>query len=213
MFKNYIVNTFTNIIYKKTIVFSLTCHKSPECVIDLIENIIICFRRFNIYILISTTEPINNAIQSKINNKIVRITSIRDPNKNIWGNIELFNEHMNNVEYLIKNNITYDYFWFVSSNEMFIRDILPFYLENVVIKKPKEYNYKYNTEEVNNYYNNLKENTDNNVWWYNNIIQDDNLINIYIKEKIILDAGPHEGMVLGKEFIEEIYNFYINKIR
>jgi len=68
---------------KKTIVFSLTCHENIDCIIDLINNIYKCFEDFNIYILISTTENINNQLLRLNLNKNIIIVIVRDNRHNI----------------------------------------------------------------------------------------------------------------------------------
>ena len=133
------------------IIFSLTAHESIECLYDLISNIQKCFINYNITILLSITERLNNNFNNKYD--FVKIVTIRDNNFSIWGNINLFHQHMLNIEYICKNNIKYDFFWIVASNEMFIKIVPPDFIDNNVIKIISKKNNDDN--EYNTYYNDL----------------------------------------------------------
>jgi hypothetical protein len=190
---------------KKTIVFSLTCHENIDCIIDLINNIYKCFEDFNIYILISTNENINNQlIKLKLNKNII-VVSVRDNNHNIWGNIDLFYQHIKNINYLKNNNINYDYFWFIASNEYFIKKVNLKFLQTNIIK-----NYQKKelcTEEVNIFYNNFLLN--NHEWdWFNKMKLDTYTINILKENNIILYSGRHESLVLPNNLALEIADIY-----
>jgi hypothetical protein len=189
----------------KTIVFSLTCHENIDCIIDLINNIYKCFEDFNVYILISTTENINyQLIKLKLNKNTI-IVSVRDNNHNIWGNIDLFYQHIKNINYLKNNNINYDYFWFIASNEYFIKKVNLKFLQTNIIK-----NYQKKelcTEEVNIFYNNFLLN--NHEWgWFNKMKLDTYTINILKENNIILYSGRHESLVLPNNLALEIADIY-----
>lgn len=191
---------------KKTIVFSLTCHENIDCVVDLINNIYKCFEDFNVYILISTNETINKELLKLKLNKNIIIVSIRNNNHNIWGNIDLFYQHIKNIKYLKTNNIDYDYFWFLASNEYFIKKVNLKFLESNVIKNYKKK--ELSTDEVNIFYDNFLLN--NHEWyWFNFIKLDTYTINILKKNNIILHGGRHESLVLPANLALEIADIYI----
>jgi len=203
----YCKEQFYNIFKKEKIVFSLTCHESPDCVIDLIENIYKCFELFDIYILISTTNKINEELQTKINKyKNIKIVSIRDYNINIWGNIALFNQHILNMKYLFDNNINYDYFWFIVSNELFIKKMNPNNLKNIIIDCTIKNNFS--IKEIDTYYNDFLAKKTYDWSWYQFIKEDTYLIDTFKKEKIKIFPNTHEGLVLSKKLTDEIYNKY-----
>lgn len=191
---------------KEKIVFSLTCHESPDCVIDLIENIKKCFIHFNVLILISCTDNINDEL-SKLINKFdyVKIVTIRDHKNNIWGNIDLFHQHMLNVDYLIKNNIDYNYFWLLASNEYFFKIVEPEHLyNNMMIVEDK---IELSNDEVNKFYDDFL-NKSSDWYWLNYMKMDTYTVNILKENKIILDGMQHEGLVLIKNIAEEIFKKY-----
>jgi hypothetical protein len=190
---------------KKTIVFSLTCHENIDCIIDLINNIYKCFDGFNIYILISTTETINGQLVKLNLDKNIIIVSVRDDKHSIWGNIDLFYQHVKNMMYLKNNNINYDYFWFIASNEFFIKKVNSEFIENNVIK-----NYtrkELSNEEVKIFYDNFY--ITNPEWhWYNSLKLDTYTINVLKENNIILQNGRHESLVIPSELALEIAEFY-----
>ena len=138
----------------KKICFSLLCHESNDCFLDLIQNIIYFSSNFNILILVSCTNLFYNQIKEiiKIYNNI-HIVTIRDDNLSIWGNVELFNQHTLNMKYLINNNIIFDYFWYMASNELFLKHITEEHLNKYAINKNncelKFVDGEYNNEIVN----------------------------------------------------------------
>jgi len=157
----------------KKIIFSFTCHESIECILDLFSNIDSFFGDFDTLILVSTNEKINEELQHVKNDKIV-ITSVRKNNLNIWGNIELFNQHIINAKYLMENNIEFNYFWFLSSNEMFIKKVTPKFLDKNMIKLQS-------AETENNgyddYFNSF--NFDIGWWWWNKFKNDEYAVNFF----------------------------------
>jgi hypothetical protein len=190
---------------KKTIVFSLTCHENIDSIIDLINNIYKCFEDFNIYILISTNETINSQIIKLNLNKSIIIVSVRDNSHSIWGNIDLFYQHIKNIIYLKNNNIKYDYFWFIASNELFIKKINSKFLENNVIKNYTKK--ELSNDEVKNFYDYFLKN--NHEWyWYNFLKFDSYTINTLKENNIILQYGRHESLVIPSHLALEIAEFY-----
>jgi hypothetical protein len=190
---------------KKTIVFSLTCHENIDCIIDLINNINKCFEDFNIYILISTNETINSQIIKLNLSKNIIIVSVRDNRHNIWANIDLFYQHIKNIIYLKNNNIRYDYFWFIASNEYFIKKINSKFLENNIIKNYTKK--ELSNDEVKNFYDYFLKNS--HEWhWYNILKFDNYTINILKENNIILQYGRHESLVIPSHLALEIAEFY-----
>lgn len=192
---------------EKSIVFSLTCHENVDCVIDLINNIYKNFDDFNIYILISTIENIFNELKKANLNKNIIIVSVRNNDHNIWGNHDLLYQHIKNIKYLNENNIKYDYFWFVASNEYFIKKINLNFLENNIIKNYEKRNLS--NKQVSNYYDDFNKNCETWDWtWYKDIKKDEHTVNIFKENNIIIYYGPHEGLVLPYELAEEIATMY-----
>ncbi len=194
---------------KEKIVFSLTCHENVDCVIDLIENIKKCFSNFLISILISCTNNIYNELYLIIEQKynFCKIITVRDIRFSIWGNIHLLHQHMLNMKILIENNIKYDYFWFISSNEYFFKIVTPEHLKKYVIS-PKEPNH-FTQQDISEYYDTLF--NKHHEWvWYKHIQKDTYLLKKFKENFIKIYNSPHEGTVLPYHIVNELYSFYLS---
>jgi hypothetical protein len=192
----------------KRIIFSITCHENYECLLDLIINIKFFSRFFDSYILLSLTEDLIDNININIlNNYNVRIVSIRPSDSTIWGKIDLFHQHIVNHKYTFENNIDYDYFWFVASNEYFIKHITEeFLLKNTI--KSKNENYLSSKTEYERYFLDFM-NTKQKGWhWYEELKKDKYTIDIFNKNKLYVSHMQHEGVVLQHSLMNELYDFY-----
>lgn len=199
---------------KTTIVFSLTCHECPVCVSDLICNINHCFPDFNNIILISTTESMEPKLMSEFDKnsdkqffKNVKIVTVRDDNKSIWGNIELFQQHVYNMKFIIDNDVQCDYFWFTASNEYFFKKVDASIFNNINSCKRKT---QYSEEDINGYYDEyVKERQDSSEWWGHSVIRKStHFINAMKESKMKIHVEFHESIILSKEMMEEIYYKY-----
>jgi hypothetical protein len=186
------------------IIFSLNAHENLECLHDLLINIKKCFIHYDILILLSITENLYDETLKTYD--FVKCVTIRDNNSSIWGNIDLFNQHILNMKYIYDNHITYDYFWFVASNEMFIKIIPPDFLNNysIKIKNKKEKN---NDMNYDIYFNNFMKNT-HKWYWFNAAKKDKNFMNYIYANKFVLHYYQHEGLVLSSDIVLEILNEY-----
>lgn len=197
---------------KPTIVFSLTCHECDICVYDLILNIQKNFNNnFNIILLISISDALldgfNSTIKSK-QNKIkenIRIVTVRDSAEKMWGHMNLFHHHMLNVKYTIDNQIDYNYFWLVASNEMFIKKVTMKDIE--FIHKYQKLTNKYSDKEIEDFYYDYEKHT---TGWDPEIVKNQHMISVFKKNKMKIQIYQHEGLVLPKSLMEEIYRFYID---
>jgi hypothetical protein len=188
---------------KYDIIFGLTCHENILCVKDLIDNIN-KFCKLPHLILISCTNNLYEDIL-KLNYENIIITNIRDIKYSIWGHIDLFYQHIINMEYLIKNNINYTYYWFLASNELFIKPIKLEFIEKNMFKIIK--NRHVTDEEYNIWYNNFINNK--NDWrWFMNLKRDIYSLKFFKENKMFTRGMQHEGLVLDNNMINEIYNVY-----
>jgi hypothetical protein len=185
------------------IIFSLTAHENLECLIDLLINIKKCFVHYEILILLSLTEYLYNEKLQTFD--YVKCVTIRKQELPIWGNIELFNQHILNIKYIYDNSINYDFFWMVASNEMFIKIIPPDFLDNNSIKIIHK---KEPIDEI-NYDIYFKDIMNNQQWYWTDLAKKDTYFMDYIyKSKFILHFCQHEGLVLSCNIILEIFNEY-----
>ena len=190
----------------KTIIFSLLCHENLDCIKDLILNIKLNFYFFKSYILISSKELIYSLRDNYNFDETIILVNVRG-DINIWGKVDIFYKHVMHMKYLYDNNIQFDYFWFLASNEYFIKNITNEFLENNIIKiygdKPYDNNYD-------NYYNNFINSRDDWIW-YNEIRKDDNTMNIFKENKLYFHNIIHESIVLNNSLIYEIMKFFLDK--
>ena len=188
----------------KKIIVSLTAHENLECLVDLLINIKKSFIHYEILILLSLTENLYN--ENLLTFDYVKCVTIRKQDISMWGNIELFNQHILNIKYIYDNSINYDFFWMVASNEMFIKIIPPDFLDNNSIKI---INKKQPNDDINYdiYFKNLM-NNEASWYWINLAKKDSYFMNYIYKNKFILDGCQHEGMALSCDIVLEIFNEY-----
>ena len=215
------------------IILSLTAHECIESLCDLLDNIKTCFIHYDILVLISITENLNCDILKKYD--FCKIVTIRKIEPTIWGNIDLFQQHIINIKYLYDNNIKFDYFWFVASNELFIKIIPPDFLEKNSIKiidkkeplNKQDYDIYYkdlimnifliNVLSFEYFKNNSLTLTDKeknkyceiDKWmWTKDILKDTYFMNYLYKNNFIVTYARHESMILNHEIVLEIFNEY-----
>lgn len=187
------------------IIFSMTAHESVDCLHDLIVNIKKAFVHHDICILLSLTQWLNDSFNNSY--EFVKIVTVRDNNLPIWGNLNLFQQHILNMGYLIANNIEYDFFWFVCSNEMFIKVVPEDYMVNSALKiidvKPQLSDQEYEI-----YYNQFI--TSQHSWmWIEYMKKDEHMMHYLRENKFMLHSMGHEGMVLPYHLVSEIYTEYV----
>jgi hypothetical protein len=189
------------------IIISLTAHEEIECLYDLLDNIKKCFIHYDILVLLSLQENLYTLFNKTYD--FVKIVTIRPCGFLMWGNINLFNQHMLNLKYTLENNISYDYFWFAASNEMFIKIIPPDFVENNTIKivSKKE---KIDDTEYETYFKNLLNNQYTEWMWLNRCNKDKNFTDYIYKNKCKVYGGIHEGLVLPCTIMLEIFEEYTN---
>lgn len=192
----------------KTFIISVLFHENIKTVMVYLMNVLYCFRNYNIYILISCNEHIYYFLNRTELPKNIIIVTHRDDNIPIWGNVNLFDQHVKNYIYLKENNINYDYFWFSASNDVFIKTIDE-HIEDNIIRTPDILN-EMTDDKTYDFYRDFLHNS---TWaWYLKLIKDTNTINTFINNKIIVKCNEIEGLVLRNNLSEEIFSFYIENL-
>jgi hypothetical protein len=191
----------------KTIIFSLTCHESIECVIDLIENVIFFNPYFKSLFLISTTESLyKEFVDKKILTDNIIIVTIREDNMRVWGHLNLFNQHCLNLKYIFDNNIEFKYFTLLASNQYFIKNITPEKMEDVCHTIISQY--EDNITNFNDYWDDLIQNRKQG--WETVLFSDIPTIDYFIKNKIKYFKFQHEGCVLDYKSSKIIKDAYFD---
>ena len=193
----------------ETFVLSVLFHEEITTVINYLINVLFFFKKYNVIILISCNEFISNFLKkTKLPPNII-VVSERPDNIEIWGNVNLFEQHVKNYLYLKNNNLNFDYFWFSASNDVFIKEIDENIKKHIVYYN-KEESITLDIEEVNNFY---KEFTINPGWFaYVNMLKDTHTIKAFIENKIIVKCNEIEGLILSNKITEEVFDFYIHNI-
>jgi hypothetical protein len=188
------------------IIFSITAHESVDCLHDLIVNIKKAFVHYDICMLLSLNQSLNAVFDNTY--EFVKIITVRNDNLPMWGNINLFQQHILNMEHLIANNIEYDFFWFVASNEMFIKVVPEDYMDKYSLKII-DVNPPLSDQEYEMYYNKLI--TDRHDWMWIEYLKHDKHMMQYLHENkfIVQTTHHHEGMVLPYHLVSEIHNEYV----
>jgi len=186
------------------IILSLTAHENIKCLYDLIDNIKKAFKNYDILILLSLTQSLYNVFNNIYD--FVKIVTNRPDNLRIHTNINLFYQHILNMKYIYENNIKYDYFWFVASNEMFIKIIPPDFIDVYGLKIIDEKK-PINDIDYNIYYHKFIKDSLKCVH-LSKCIKDTHFIDYLYKNKFILYWHQHEGLVLESSLVLKIFNEY-----
>jgi hypothetical protein len=191
-----------------TFVISVLFHENINSVMIYLMNVLYFFKNYKVYILISCNEFIYYFLNKTTLPDNIIVVTHRDNNMPIWGNVNLFDQHVKNYIYLKENNIEYDYFWFSASNDVFIK-MIDEHLEQNILKKPLIRN-DFTKEYINEFYEDF---LNNSTWaWYVRLIQDKHLVNTFMDNNIIVKCNEIEGLVLHTELTTEVFDFYINNI-
>lgn len=191
----------------KTFVLSVLFHEEISTVMLYLMNALFYFKDYNLLILISCNNFIFNLLNKTNLPENIIIVTERPDDMPIWGNVNLFEQHIKNYLYLKENKINYDYFWFSASNDVFIKNIDNLLEENIITCQQKTI---LTEEEITNFYNDFLVNS---TWsWYLKLIEDKNTINTFIENKIIVKCNEIEGLVLPKNITEEVLDFYVENL-
>ncbi len=201
---------------KKTIAVTINAHESEECLLQLLENIMNYFDDFDIVFVISITENIYKPFLKLINEKNAHnihhyITTIRPLSIPFWGHQNLFHSHMLNLNYLITNNISFDYFLFVDSNELYIKPIPKTLVESMDHYKKLE-NSKYKNIDLDDYWNDYKEYKINRKWcWTKFTLKDSYFSEVFQRNKMKVKHQYNNGTILPKNIIVDIFELYMKE--
>jgi hypothetical protein len=176
------------------LIYSITCHESPDCVIDLLRNI----RYFNKDIKYLVIIQINNNLYNyftKNPNLLLEFSEliINDyVNNNTLHTYDLIEAHCKNFEKV--KDINFKYFCLLSSNCLFKKEITKDFLDNLYIKQEKS------KEEI---ITETKVKGAQLVNFEKNTL----LSELFKKQKAPLFIYQHESALYKKEIFDYIYNY------
>jgi hypothetical protein len=181
------------------IVYSLTVHESPECVLDLIKNIIFFNKDLKICIVIHT----NNVMYEEL--KDLKLTNIFINPSHFdkkLANVTIFKAHIENFLFSKQLDIYFKYFIPIASNCYFHKELKLEYIETLLKKFEPA----------------IKGTDYNNGWdWWPSIFKNKKIIEILNQEKCVdLFISEHEGQVHTYDSISYIsdtiikYNIFEN---
>lgn len=182
------------------IVYSITFHEQPICMLDLLLNILIHNHLNTILIICSVNENMLLGIKNiKFPSNIIISPTIRPANAGMLWNTNLFAAHMNNLEYIQKKNIQFNYFCTLASNEMFIKDIDINIIKNNIILKKKEFKRSQPMKILDKL----------NSWvHYKPFMQNLNICSFFITNGFEPFALQHEGLILPQNVMYDILKLY-----
>jgi len=201
----------------ETIVISVLFHECLPCVIDYIKNTFFYFKNYNIKILISCNELMNSLIQHLLNNQLTNISNhviivnSRPNDMPIWGNVNLFEQHILNYMYCKNNDVNFDYFWFSASNDIFIKDIDLEYMKDNIVSKANLTRQTMVKKDIDIFYNTFISNP-NLCGWFKRMLLDKNTVTTLYNNNIVIKCNEMEGLVLDKDIANEAFDFYINNL-
>lgn len=107
------------------IVFSITAHENAVCLSDLLSNLVWFAVKGGIYpyVCVSLTYAMYQEFSKLEFPPNVHIVTVRPNNLPMWGHINLFDQHMISLRYVLKRNVDFKYFMMVASNELYIKPI------------------------------------------------------------------------------------------
>lgn len=112
------------------ILYSITCHEEPLCLLDLIDSCFYHNKITDVKIIVQlNTDMYNYFEKNPIHNKNVYINKNYINNNVAWSQ-DIAKAHIKNFEYSNKINIKFNYFCLLASNCLFTKDVTNNYLKN-----------------------------------------------------------------------------------
>jgi len=200
------INKVSNLINKNNnkdiidIIYSITFHENPICMLDNILNIITFNHSNKIVIICSVNESMIHQIKTlKFPSNIIIHPKIRLNTMGMLWNTNLFDAHMTNLEYIKNKNLEFNYFCTLASNEMFIKNVDINIIKNNIILTPKQFT---KTEPV-KILNKL------NSWvHYKAFMNNFNLCSFFLTNGFEPSAQQHEGTIIPKNIMYNILELY-----
>lgn len=192
------LQTVKNSETKYDIVYSITYHEQPICILDHFMNILTFNHLYKIFIVCSINENVYNELKNiKLPPIIVIHPYIRSPHARMLWNTNLFAAHMNNFE-LVKH-IKFNHFCTLASNEMFIKNINLPDIENKIVLTKKEF-VPASPEKI----------IDKLQSWvhYKPFLNNFGMCSFFIKNELEPFSLQHEGLMLPKHIMYEVSTLY-----
>jgi hypothetical protein len=171
--------------------FSIACHESPDCVLDLIENIQWAMPGSCIVLHINANSDekfFKNVYGTATTYPGIYINPVRHPIA--WSNGMLLQAHMSNYKFAA-DYLRFEYFWLEASNTMFVSDLALNYVN--------QYDYGVISNPV----------VLNGGWiWSQAAFMDARLLAMIksINPGGLIYGGPSEGAFFKKEIMDIIYS-------
>lgn len=105
------------------ILYSITAHEAPDCVIDLVENIFANHVGLQVGIFLHTNPTLYSALENTIPYKHVWLHP--EPFEKAWSSYGIFLGHIMNMTYMMQHSIKGRYVCILASNCMFHRLVTP----------------------------------------------------------------------------------------
>jgi hypothetical protein len=103
------------------IIYSVTVHEAPECVIDLLENIFAYHPTMQVGVILNPNRIMYEQLKSRLAYKHVWLHP--EPIEKQWCSYGIFLGHIENFHFLTSKNISANWYCLLASNCMFHRPI------------------------------------------------------------------------------------------
>ena len=175
------------------ILYSLTCHESPDALADTLENIKYFNRGHRIGIILNTNPDMYLSMKE---DDVVRI--VPTPWAKRSESCDIFHAHLQNYNYACENNIRATYFIMLASNCMFHRAVTLQEIETGLASTPACDVQTYHERE--------------NGWHWPHFYKNTDLLSRMSEGGIKSYIGyQHEGMVIPHAIMENIYTFVMGQ--
>jgi hypothetical protein len=113
------------------IIFSITCHEAPDCVIDMVQNIKYFCKKINFKIILHCNPPLHTILQQHFKDDS---QVILHPNP-FWMNqsVHLTQKHLQNFQHV--QHLNFKYFCLLASNCLMIKELTREDLDNQNVEK------------------------------------------------------------------------------
>ena len=184
------------------IIYSITFHESPMCILDTLLNILIHNIQNSILIICSLNNDVFGEIcKVKLPPNINVHPVIRPANAPMLWNTNLFDAHMKNYSHVVERGIKFTYFCTLASNEMFIRSVNLDEIKKKLMLKKKNGNNKKSPSVI----------LDKLQTWvhYKPFMKNIDMCKFFLKNGFEPFAMYHEGLILPQWVMPEILDLYL----
>lgn len=179
------------------IVYSVGCHEHPDGFIDFLRNIFFYNKELSVCVLVNCNEPLYENLSKRMEEFETRVYLLPNPWKKTLFTYDIFETHIQTIEFCDKKNISATYFIPLASNCMFHKMITSEYLSSLPYT-PVDI-----TDKTKHPYT---------VWHWPEFYKNEAVLKILNSDSIYNYQGNlHEGLVLSFDIMKKIEKYVKTK--